>query len=1109
MPRSGGDGTIHEAPVARDREFRMLVDGLRGRGPRVVLIDGEPGIGKSFLLDAAVDVVAAESDVRILRGRSPHGGGAPAYWPWVQALRRLAGDLRLPAPRRDGERTLASLVPDLFDGTPYEHASPVADEHRFELYSTVVETLARAARNEGVAVVLDDLHMADGPTLELLVFAAADAGPSVRFVVAFRGHELGDDAEKAVATLQSLGQRLILGPLDAEQVAVAMQRVAGVPVDPATAETVTGLTNGNPLFVREVTRLLAARGALDATVEPEDLRTLPPEIREVIRQRVAPLGAEPVEILNAAAVIGRDFGFTLLRAVTGKTTNRLLEVLAAARDAGLVDEVRGEVGNYRFSHELVRATIYDDLPAAVRLDTHLRAADALDHLQGSDRVFEHAHHLYEAALIASPERVADACERAGERAMQLLAFAEASRQFERAVQALETAGVLGSDRRADLLIRRGQALRRAGSEDTRACLVDAADAARDVSDAERFTRATLEMQRGIATIGTSPVVDRELVQHLEEALELLPPEDSAARVQVMALLSETGYWDGDLLRWQSLSADAVAMARRLDNDVVLARALMARHFAIWGPDTAPQRIAIADELVNVGERSRDAELVFMGRDVRLTALLELGDIVGARHEVNAVRALYDELRQPVVQWALTRWDAFFALMEGRLDDAEEAMTRTAELGTRLQDPDAVAQYFGIQSFILSQERERLTDLEDAFREEAERHPHLAGYRAGMAYMQAVAGRKQEARIELDRFVERGLDAITRDQTWTAAIGLLCRVAAIVGDAETNRKIHELVAPYTDLCVIVGDGTAYGGSMAQFAALTAWRAGDLETAEDLFEQAMARNLTMGARPFTARAQRDLAEMLTERGAADDVERARRLLRDALELAEACDMEVFAADVRERLDGRVGTPQTRAEGPAREQRARLDRDGDLWRVAYDGVVVHLPAIKGLGYLAALIRMPGREVHVLDLAMPGDDTTHPAGGDDRGSMAPAFSDAGPVIDAEARARYTSRLEELQADLDEAEAQHDTERTALAREEIDALATQLVEGTGLGGRSRPSGSPVERARVSVTKALRSAIGRIEDHLPELGRHLDAAVRTGVFCSYAPDPSSSITWER
>ena len=118
------------------------------------------------------------------------------------------------------------------------------------------------------------------------------------------------------------------------------------------------------------------------------------------------------------------------------------------------------------------------------------------------------------------------------------------------------------------------------------------------------------------------------------------------------------------------------------------------------------------------------------------------------------------------------------------------------------------------------------------------------------------------------------------------------------------------------------------------------------------------------------------------------------------------------------------------------------------------------------------------------------------------------GPVLDPEARAAYAQRLTELREDLDQASAWNDPERAARAATEIDALTHQLAAAVGLGGRERVTSSPAERARLSVTRAIRAALSRIGEQSPALGSHLDATIRTGTFCSYLPDPRVPISWE-
>jgi hypothetical protein len=181
------------------------------------------------------------------------------------------------------------------------------------------------------------------------------------------------------------------------------------------------------------------------------------------------------------------------------------------------------------------------------------------------------------------------------------------------------------------------------------------------------------------------------------------------------------------------------------------------------------------------------------------------------------------------------------------------------------------------------------------------------------------------------------------------------------------------------------------------------------------------------------------------------------------------------------------------------ARLHREGDCWTVEYAETTSRLHDMKGLCYLAYLLRDPGREFHVLDLMrmqMQRD-----------GFGAPV--DCGlEVLDPQAKTAYRQRLEELRADLEEAEAFNDTGRAARAREEMEAIGEQLAAAVGLAGRDRTVRSTTERARTTVTQRLRAAIQRIAQQQPALGNHLDSRIETGTFCVYRPDPPRPIAWD-
>jgi hypothetical protein len=126
----------------------------------------------------------------------------------------------------------------------------------------------------------------------------------------------------------------------------------------------------------------------------------------------------------------------------------------------------------------------------------------------------------------------------------------------------------------------------------------------------------------------------------------------------------------------------------------------------------------------------------------------------------------------------------------------------------------------------------------------------------------------------------------------------------------------------------------------------------------------------------------------------------------------------------------------------------------------------------------------------------------------MTDGIGDAGARLDPEAKEAYRHRLEELRSELEEAESFNDTERAARAHQEIEFLTDELAAAVGLGGRDRKAASSAERARLSVTRAIRSALARIAEQSPALGRHFEATIRTGTFCSYNPDPRVPMVWE-
>ena len=274
-------------------------------------------------------------------------------------------------------------------------------------------------------------------------------------------------------------------------------------------------------------------------------------------------------------------------------------------------------------------------------------------------------------------------------------------------------------------------------------------------------------------------------------------------------------------------------------------------------------------------------------------------------------------------------------------------------------------------------------------------------------------------------------------------------------------------------------------------------GDSADAERLFSEAARLWNEVGAPHEEALARTGLAEALSASGSEHEAVLELRAARTILERVEAA----------QTTDKRPSTDRTgRTSSLPRTSNVR--REGDYWSLVFEGRTVRVRDLKGIRYLARLLAHPGREFHVLDLVAA--ETGEPAEAESNraaGASRAALGDAGAMLDAQAKNAYRRRLAEIEEDIEQARALEDTEREAQADAERDFLVRELSRAVGLRGRDRRAASASERARVAVTRAIRHAIARIGEHHPQLGDHLNRALRTGTYCAYLPDPRAPAEW--
>jgi hypothetical protein len=348
--------------------------------------------------------------------------------------------------------------------------------------------------------------------------------------------------------------------------------------------------------------------------------------------------------------------------------------------------------------------------------------------------------------------------------------------------------------------------------------------------------------------------------------------------------------------------------------------------------------------------------------------------------------------------------------------------------------------------------------------------------------------------------------------------MLAQVAAYLGDARRASRLYGLMRPHAEHVIATASGAGPClGAVSRYLGLLATVEGRWDEAERHFEDAIARNGRMRAHPQVAFAQHEWGVMLMRRDRRGDRGHARELFALALTTARALGM----TGLRERIEAidAVGAGAPTVARPARPSPPPaanvFHRDGEYWTLVYQGGVCRLKDAKGLRYLAVLLQAPAREFHVLDLAALTTGRPPAPPGLEQVSVEQLAADdlhvAGPAgkrapVDARARLAYKQRVAHLRDELAEAQRFNDEARATRLGEEIEFLSGELATAYGGGGRARKRAGADEQVRKNVTNCIRNSVARIHKSNSALGRHLLAAVRTGVFCSYRPE--QPVLWE-
>lgn len=898
--------------AAELEKLRTLMPRAEGEGRRVALLAGESGAGKSRLTREFAAEAAAEG-VLVLCGACDAAVRTP-YRPFVEALDqlvRVTDPAELGAALGTGGGELTRLLPDLPSrvGELPEPVEADPDTERHRLHTAVADLLENVSRGRPVLVVLEDGHWADAPSLLMLRHLARSAGSGRLLLLAtFRDTEADVPAGLA-ETLADLRRaegvvRMRLSGLSGAEVSDLVSRAAGSDPDVGLGElpdTIHDLTGGNAFLVCELWRALVETGIVQISggevrvTRPLSALGTPESVHEVVGQRLSRLAPKTTDLLELAAVAGPEFELEPVRRAAGLSEDELLVALEEAVGSGMIEELRSQRLACRFTHEIVRRALYDQLSRLRRAELHLRVGEELERAGGaSDRgLADLAHHFGAAAPFGGTERAVDYNLRAASAASAALAFDDAETRLRTAIEI----GIEDEAERAGVLLELGSASHRAGkATSAQEAFVAAAEIARRLESAELLARAAIGYEEACWRPGIASQVSYEL---LEEALTAVGEGDDELRIGLLSGLARGLSFVGEPERGALVRGNAVALAREHGDRRALAWVLVRSY---WARGTTPleEILAMLTEARDLAEEMGDAETKTEAMAWRVPTFVALCDLDSAWDEVAAQREMAERTAQPFMNHVAEHYGSAIALCRGNLAESEAMAERSREWGELLIGRDASGTH-GIQMFGLRREQGRLAELAPAMRILAGSVDREGPWRPGLVAVLAELGMEREARRELAALAAEGIDGF-RTSLWTAALVYLADACAALDDQTMAAIVYPELEPLAGTNVMIGHLVACYGAADRYLGMLAATLKEPARAERHFEQAMDLNRRMGASTWLAHTAYEYGRFLFGRGAASR-ERAEALLGEATALAEQIGMEGLLAKIR---GLRVGAP-----------------------------------------------------------------------------------------------------------------------------------------------------------------------------------------------------------
>lgn len=1134
--------------VGREPELAILHDrwDMARTGVRqAIFLCGEPGIGKTALTDSFLTQLRAQPDVWIAHGQCVEQYGAgEAYLPVLEALGRLG---REPG-KEEVTSVLAQYAPTWLAQLPAlvppakreEFQRILASTTRMRMLRELVEALEVLSSQRLLVLVLEDLHWSDPSTVELLAYVLRRQGLARLFIIGtYRPAEIlatDHPLKRTVQELQGRGHCEVLQLELLPEAAVAaylLGRFGAAPTE--LTNMLHQRTEGNPLFMVATVEHLLREGLIvpeeNRLRVTQDLKTFPVGVPENLRQLIATqlegLRPEEQRLLEVASVVGAEFTVTTFVSEL-EHSRETLEAQCASlatrrqfiRAAGTEQSSDGVIsGRYSFIHALYQRVIYEQIAEARRMQWHCRIGEDKEKRYG-DRAPELASELAVHFEIGHDYlRAVHYFTLAGETAVRRHAHQEAITHIakglallhmlpttpERTQQELRLQITLG----VSLIATQGWAAPQVEQAYTRAlelcqhsgttsllfpvlrglqiCYMTRAEYAKSRQLAEQLHHLARQLQDSALLVGAHMAMGQTLFfcgefvlarTHLEQGLALHQQQNTyQGWAGGHPLLSCLGYnaWTLWFLGYPDqalkMGQEALRLAREGDHPFALALTLQFAgklHMIRREAQAAQERVEEILELsTTYGFISLTAIETFMHRWTRA----EQGR---RREDVAQMAQILSEWRTARMDFARAYYLTGMADIYGKMGQSEEGLQAVAE---------ALALIAGNGERLFEAELYRLKGelTLQQFRLAASQHlVSSAQAEAEQCFLKALAVARQQQAKSFELRAAMNLAQLWRQQDkLPEARALLESIYSWFTEGFDTQDLQDAEA----LLLALGS--------------TIEKSGDRQETKETTQS--ARQAAQGA-TFTIQYPEPIAAVPPP---SPDVQ------------TSGLNLSPQPPPTSSPAQDLVAKTQHQSSLSAN----LFQREGEYWTLVFQGMVARIKDTRGMQYLAYLLRHPDQEFAAIALATETPDfSTNTQIGTSLLSEArdPAaatihltgFTDAGEILDPQAKAAYRQRLKEIQDELNEAHEFNDIGRVEKLQDELEFVTQELTGAIGLRGRARKSASPQERARVNVTRAIRTAITRVTEAHPALGQYLTHTIKTGTFCVYLPDPRASLPWE-